>query len=153
MQTQKEYIQNAILFAAKQEFIEKGYAKASLRSIAARADVTLSNIYNYFKDKDAIFCELLSPYLKRIELAKQQLETMEAGHETADEKDHLEMLEIPVEYVYQNREMFKLLFFGAEGSSLAGFPNKLVKWLGEVMRETQEGISKRHNISESLASE
>ena len=44
-----------ILLAAKQEFFEKGFHGASMRSIAERAGLTTGAIYNLFENKDFIF--------------------------------------------------------------------------------------------------
>ncbi len=60
MQYQKQEIKNSILLHAQDEFFEKGFKDASLRSIAKKADTTLGNIYNYFKNKEAILDELVS---------------------------------------------------------------------------------------------
>ena len=52
MQIPKDNIRNNILKAAENIFLEKGYSKTSMREIAAKSNVVLSNIYNYFKNKD-----------------------------------------------------------------------------------------------------
>ena len=49
MQIPKDNIRNNILKAAENIFLEKGYSKTSMREIAAKSNVVLSNIYNYFK--------------------------------------------------------------------------------------------------------
>ena len=41
-----------LLKYAKEEFMEKGFAGASLRSICRKADVTTGALYFFFKDKD-----------------------------------------------------------------------------------------------------
>jgi AcrR family transcriptional regulator len=51
METRKERIINS----AKELFAEKGFSATGLREIAQRADVSLGNIYNYFKSKEEIF--------------------------------------------------------------------------------------------------
>ena len=56
MQYSKDDIQKEILKAAEKVFLENGFPKASMREIAQEAQVGLSNIYNYFKSKDDIFC-------------------------------------------------------------------------------------------------
>ncbi len=75
MQYEKEEIRRRILDAAKQEFLENGFEGASIRAIAAKAQTAKSNLYNYFKDKDALFCAVLEPTVLEIrnglELAKQ----------------------------------------------------------------------------------
>lgn len=50
-----------IITAAKQLFSEKGYAATGLREIAEKAGVSLGNIYNYFKNKEEIFCSIFTP--------------------------------------------------------------------------------------------
>lgn len=59
MQYPKDDIQKEILKAAEKVFLENGFPKASMREIAQEAQVGLSNIYNYFKSKDDIFCTVV----------------------------------------------------------------------------------------------
>lgn len=54
MQTKKEEIRQDIISSATHEFLKKGYQKSSLRTIAAKANTTLGNLYNYFPNKEAI---------------------------------------------------------------------------------------------------
>lgn len=49
----------AILQAAYELFLEKGYAATSMREIAERAALALGGIYNHFENKEAIFSELI----------------------------------------------------------------------------------------------
>ncbi len=67
MQTKKTDIQETILEVARELFLEHGYRKTSMRTIAKEANVTLSNIYNYFKSKDEILEVIVQPVLKEIE--------------------------------------------------------------------------------------
>ncbi len=50
----KEEQRQAIIEAARQELREKGYNDASMRSIAAKAEMTVGNLYRYFKNKEEI---------------------------------------------------------------------------------------------------
>ena len=52
MQYLKEDIQEKILHIAEEVFSEKGYKDASMREIASRTGITVSNIYHYFTNKD-----------------------------------------------------------------------------------------------------
>ena len=63
MQYSKDDIQKEILKAAEKVFLENGFPKASMREIAQEAQVGLSNIYNYFKSKDDIFCTVVRPVI------------------------------------------------------------------------------------------
>lgn len=47
-----EGVSEKILACAREEFLEKGYSDASLRTIAAKADVTTGSIYSRFGGKE-----------------------------------------------------------------------------------------------------
>lgn len=46
-----EGVSERILSCAKEGFLEKGYADASLRTIAAKAETTTGSIYSRFRDQ------------------------------------------------------------------------------------------------------
>lgn len=56
-----------ILEAALELFSHRGYGATSIRDIADAAKVSTGNVYHHFKDKDAIFQELLNQYWTAIE--------------------------------------------------------------------------------------
>ncbi len=53
-QRRKDARPEEIIAAALKEFSEKGYAGASIGSIAARANIARSTVYLYFPDKEAV---------------------------------------------------------------------------------------------------
>ena len=55
MQTLKAEVRERIIKSARKNFAIHGYAKASTRMIATDANMTVGNIYRYYKDKDALF--------------------------------------------------------------------------------------------------
>lgn len=57
---------DAILSAACNEFLQKGFHNASLRHIAAEAKVTTGAIYFFFKNKEDLFIHLLRPLFDEI---------------------------------------------------------------------------------------
>ena len=50
-----------ILDAAKKEFLEKGYEKASTNAICKSAGVTWGALQKRYSGKDALFCVLVAP--------------------------------------------------------------------------------------------
>lgn len=58
MQVLKDEIQENILNSAKDLFLTFGYEKTSMDKISKKAGISKSNLYNYFKSKDEIFCAL-----------------------------------------------------------------------------------------------
>ena len=59
MTKQIEGVSEKILACAKEEFLEKGYSEASLRTIAAKADTTTGSIYSRFRDKEGLFSAIV----------------------------------------------------------------------------------------------
>ncbi len=55
METKADATKTRILDCAREEFRSAGFAAASLRRIAAQAEVTTGAIYRYFPDKRALF--------------------------------------------------------------------------------------------------
>lgn len=60
-------LDNKIITAAREEFLEKGYSGASLRKIAEKAGATVGAIQTRYKSKDELFGYLLKPLLDDIE--------------------------------------------------------------------------------------
>ena len=56
-----------VLEAAREEFLEVGYPKASLRRICAQAGVTTGTIYSRFGGKDELFEAVIDLFLKEID--------------------------------------------------------------------------------------
>ena len=61
MQVLKGDIRRRILDVAGQQFARQGYAKTSMREVAARAGIAVGNLYHYFPGKDDLFRALLNP--------------------------------------------------------------------------------------------
>ncbi|MDF2591888.1 MAG: hypothetical protein K0S75_1354 [Clostridia bacterium] len=73
MQVLKEEVRKTIHQAALVEFYEKGFKEASMRSIAERGGMTVGNLYRYFKSKEDLFYDVISPaYHKIIELTEAE---------------------------------------------------------------------------------
>ena len=52
--------------AIKEEFLEKGYKDASIRSIGARAGMTSAGLYRHYADKEAMFNAMVEPLIESI---------------------------------------------------------------------------------------
>ena len=53
--TRSEVKRQAVIDAARDVFVDKGYGDASMDDIAARANVSKRTVYNHFPGKDALF--------------------------------------------------------------------------------------------------
>jgi len=67
MQVLKESVRNAIVEGAILEFFEYGFQNANMRRIADKANITVGNIYRYYKNKETLFKEILLPAERAID--------------------------------------------------------------------------------------
>ena len=81
-QVLKEDARLAIIAAAKQEFLEKGYKGASMRSIASKANMTVGNLYRYYKNKEDINLSIVAPTFKEIDSVLKSLTKNNVSMET-----------------------------------------------------------------------
>lgn len=118
-----------ILKKAKQEFMTKGYEKASLRQIASRCNLTTGAIYGLFANKEELFGALVKEDLEMMQ--KSFLSMDRSFQENLPKRDPLsfmkefakleakEMVKIFVKY----RDTIRLVAFYSQGSSYEGALN------------------------------
>ena len=68
MKVKDESINSKLLECAKAEFMEKGFADASMRTIAERAGVTTGMLYSRFADKDEMFRSIVGEGAEKLYL-------------------------------------------------------------------------------------
>lgn len=136
-----------ILPAAKEEFLEKGFEQASMRSIAAKVGMSAAGLYRHFADKEALFAALVEPAL---EACSQRFEAHKAlDYELLDKNQLDDMWEsgsdvaMILEVVYPHFEEFKLLICCAEGTKYASYLHDLVMLEQEETLAFMEAAKKR----------
>lgn len=67
MQVLKETVRNSIVDGAITEFFHNGFQKANMRRIAENANITVGNIYRYYRNKEELFNEILLPAQRAID--------------------------------------------------------------------------------------
>ena len=128
MQIQKGYTRKQILKAAEQAFLQHGFAKTSMRTIARLSGVGVGNLYNYFpKGKDEIFRQIVGPLIQEMERMLYQhhdeqyaelfIDYLSSGSKELLEQQIQEYLSL----MRHHRQLMELLFFKAQGSSLEKF--------------------------------
>ncbi|MDD2234067.1 MAG: TetR/AcrR family transcriptional regulator [Desulfitobacteriaceae bacterium] len=65
MQYLKDEIKSSIISAALDEFEEKGFNDASIRTIARNAGIATGNLYRYFNSKEELFNYIMEPVSER----------------------------------------------------------------------------------------
>ena len=105
-----------LLASAKQEFLEKGYQGASLRSICKNAGVTTGALYFFFQDKEDLFAAIVEPVLEKLKHMLQQhmrqelmeLQQLPAAREDNMQDDMFASTQI-IHLLYANYDMFTLI--------------------------------------------
>jgi len=122
MQKQKDTVKQDILTAAETIFLRKGFAATTMREIAKEAHVGLSNIYNYFHNKDEIYSELLKPLLKCLYAKVYEHDpTYTTLRSFTDQEYRRKEAQDYLTIAARHRRLLKLLLFHSQGSSLADF--------------------------------
>ena len=125
-------LDDKIITAARKEFTEFGFQRASINKIAERAGVTTGAIYTRYKNKDALFCDLLQNILvifqtkaepiaveyHKSEISKRLSDFLSA---MASEED------VYLEILFDHYEEAVLLFCKSEGSSVESIIKELIR--------------------------
>ncbi|MBP5252850.1 MAG: TetR/AcrR family transcriptional regulator [Lachnospiraceae bacterium] len=124
-----------LMEAAKKEFLEKGYNKASLRSICADAGLTTGALYFFFENKADLFAAIVDPPLnglKKILFEHFREDAEEAKKLTSIEgldMDHSEISDRIVGHIYENYDSFMLLLTSAENTVYENVVDEFVDML------------------------
>ena len=119
-------LDNPIITASLNEFLQNGYEKTSLRKIAANANVTVGAIYTRYSTKDQLFCSLVEPLLHKIEEVFRSLKiefSKEQNHSYTDSFAQLLKKEndVILRLLFENYDQSVLLLCKSNGSSLENF--------------------------------
>lgn len=142
-----------LLASAKSEFMEKGYAKASLRKICANAGVTTGALYFFFKDKEDLFCSIVEkPFKELIEMiqthfAKDAQLLSVPDDYSHTEGDHEELVQMLIHHLYSNRDAFLLLMTNSQGTAFENCVDEVVdvmekgyQIMAETLAEQMQGM-------------
>ena len=118
-----------VIAAAKEEFMEVGYDKSSMRSIAERCGMTAAGIYRHCKDKEDLFDQIVFPAVEKI---NAWIDAHVARYVDAVNKDERMQwrdseIDMMKEVVYPNMEEYHLLLSKSKGSKYENFLHDLTE--------------------------
>ena len=118
-----------IMAAARAEFLEMGYEKASMRSIGERCQMTAAGIYRHCRDKADLFEQLVSPAVENLDAWAQAHmmryeEPVKKGKKLVWQDSNIDMMR---ELVYPNMEDYHLLVAKSKGSKYENFLHDLTE--------------------------
>ena len=146
MQVLKENIRSRVLTVARQQFGQKGYSKTSMREIAESASIGVGNIYNYFTNKDELFCEVVRPVLNALEAMLQEHHGIR-GEDIMmmrSEKYLKSCIDEYVSLIDKHRGLMEILLFRAQGSSLEHFREDYTDRSTEFVKEWFSSMQQKH---------
>ena len=120
-----------ILKNAKIEFLQKGFEKASMRSIAAMTGITAGALYKHFPSKAAIFEELVQPLIgQALSIGANFSETAihlftAEGNSVTKEAIRISIQDL-CDLVYSRFDEFKLLFNRSAGTKYENIRHEFV---------------------------
>ncbi|MDO4283876.1 MAG: TetR/AcrR family transcriptional regulator [Eubacteriales bacterium] len=125
-------VSERVLACAKEEFLEKGYLDASLRTIAARAQTTTGSIYTRFHDKEGLFAAIVNPVAQ--EFRKRFLEVQVTFHQMDAQTQKEQVYEYSgdgmmemLDYIYDHFDEFRILLDASYGTAYQHFVEELIR--------------------------
>ena len=118
--------------AAMQEFLEKDFQSASLRSIVKKAGVTTGAFYGYYASKESLFealvCEQYDHFIGLFQKAQQDFSDIPQE----EQPKHLgdisgACMDEMLLYAYQHLIVFKLILCHSEGTRFSGLIDEMVE--------------------------
>lgn len=122
---------DAIMKAAAEEFLTKGFKDASLRSITHKAQVTTGALYGYYKSKDELFAALVeepavffkNAYYKSLKKF-DELSILEKS--TSLDNVAAQFMFEMLDYLFDHKVAFRLLLTKAAGTEYENYVHDLV---------------------------
>lgn len=154
MQIKKEKLRNKILEIAKEDFFSKGYRETSMRNIAKKANISLSNIYTYFKNKDELLQEIAEPlisaiyYMMENHNSQKNISTQVFKSKTTQEESLQHIMNI----VENHKQELHLLLSNSEGSIYANFKEELIEFYTKYSKEYLEKMREKYpNLNTNIS--
>lgn len=146
MQTTKDYIRRGLIEAAEELFYEKGFRGVSMREVAARSGVGLSNIYNYFRSKDELFRGVVGPALRDFEAMLEAHHGQDGTDVTAmcDDGYFEKVVDEYTQFINCHRRRLAILLLRSGGSSLMGYRGEFTRHATKTVKEYFAEMKRRH---------
>ncbi len=142
--------------AIKEEFLEKGYEGASVRSIGARAGMTSAGLYRHYNDKADMFSVMVDPLIESIRDWIQKHKERKYGlldaKKTGQELFGETIVDLIRNVIIPRKEEFRILLNCSSGTKYENFIHDFVEenqidFMNALKYFREKGFSVK-NISE-----
>lgn len=115
-QVLKDEVKTKIQHSAVDVFTVKGYKKASIKEIAVNANVSVGNVYRYFKNKDELYESVISGVYEGVNNLMDLVEEQQQYLELFDNKSFdvyvYKPMTIFIDLYRREKKVFTMLFMG-----------------------------------------
>ena len=131
MSTPDKTIEPRILKCAREEFLEHGFEKASLRTICRKAGVTTGALYKRYENKEALFEAVVAPTLEQVRMFSDSTEQMNYDQLAMNDMKTVwdmtpDTQKKIMNMLYDHKEGFLLLLRCADGTAHVNFLHDFV---------------------------
>ena len=118
-----------LMAAARAEFLEHGFEKASMRSIGERCGMTAAGLYRHCRNKEDLFDQLVSPAAERLNtwLREHVERYVNAGESSRELQWRDSWIDMMREVVYSHMEDYILLVTKSGGTKYENFLHDLTE--------------------------
>ena len=133
MKVKDESINSKLLECAKAEFMEKGFADASMRTIAERAGVTTGMLYSRFADKNELFSALVKEGADKLYSYFSDVQEEFAEFPAEQQKGEMHSytsgkMRVMMDIIYDYFDSFKLIVCHSAGSSYERYIDRMIEY-------------------------
>ena len=140
-----------LLESAKKEFLEKGYMKASLRTICKNAGVTTGALYFFFRNKQELLSAIVEELIESVlslmrEHFLMEMETNASASFADDASEDVKAARGMLHYLYQHYDICMILLTKSQGSIYENVEDRFVEVFEQHYHKLTEQIAKKQNI-------
>ncbi len=130
MQVLKKDIQDNIINTATRLFYNHGFGNASMRQIADELDMSVSNLYKYFKNKEDLFSEIVKGYYTQY-LTNFKKFVSHEEKDSFDSDSNILLAQTIFNSIIVDHVKFVLLMDKSKGTKYENFKDEVSSLLGE----------------------
>lgn len=118
-----------VLAAAREEFLEYGFEKASMRRVGVRCGLTAAGLYRHCRDKEDLFDQIVSPCVEAVRIWQEAhiaryAEALSGGSLPVWQDSWIDMMK---DLVYLSMEDYHLLLTCSQGTKYEHFLHDLTE--------------------------
>ena len=144
-QTLKTEIKDRINNSAFQVFFRKDYRSAKMSEIANEANISVGNIYRYYKNKENLFYQIIPP--EQVSNIKKMLtKRIQAAYGINDvkkldqEAQYWKIFEEQLKFMLEHRHMIVILLCNSRGTIYENFKDELINLMKTLTKKYLKSI-------------